>query len=162
VSIILLARRLHYPAGQLFDLAAPATALGAFFGYLGAFLNGSSYGAETNFFWGVPQVGLPGRHHPSQLLEAALQLGLFLLLTRLRPRVPFSGFLALVYLIVYSLGRFALEFLRGDGVSVVGPISEAHVISFLIGLAAGLLLYLRLARLQGSWRIDMRKILAHG
>lgn len=160
ITILLLSRKFRWPAGQLFDLAAPAFALGGIFGYIGAFLNGSAYGGETGFIWGVPQQGLIGARHPSQILEALLQLLIFVMLLRFRKRAPFTGFLALIYLVSYSLGRFILEFLRGDQTHLTGPFSQAHMISILVGTLALLLLYLRLARLRGSWRVNILKELS--
>ncbi len=160
ITILILSRRLHWPAGSLFDLAAPSVAIGASFGYVGALLNGSAFGAETTWAWGIRLQGLPGLRNPSQLLEAGLQLVLLLVLLRLRPRAPFAGFLALTYLTLYSIGRFGLEFLRGDATLVLGRISQAQIFSLFVGTVSLLLLYLRLARLQGSWRVSIRRILA--
>lgn len=157
VAVRVIAGRFHWPAGSLFDLAAPALALGASFGYIGALLQGSAYGGETTFAWGVRLQGLAGLHHPSEILEALLQLGIFFFLLRLRKKAPFGGFLALIYLILYSFGRFVLEFLRGDQTHLLGPFSQAHLLSLVVGTTAVALLYLRLARLQGSWRVDIRR-----
>lgn len=154
MTIFISAKKIGWPLGAMLDVAAPALALGSFFGYIGALLGGSSYGGETSLPWGVRVEGLPGLHHPSQLLEALVQLGLFWLLLRLRSKGPFSGYLALVYLVLYSIARFGLEFLRGDQTHLVGPFSQAHLLSLLIGAGAAVLLYLRLARLQGSWRAN--------
>lgn len=160
LTIFLVSRKFRWPAGQLFDLAAPAVAMGSIFGYIGAFLNGSAYGEETGFIWGISQQGLVGARHPSQILEALLQLGILVALLRFRTRAPFAGFLALTYLILYSLGRFMLEFFRGDQTHLTGPFSQAHMISILVGTVAALLLYLRLARLRGSWRVNIWKELS--
>lgn len=157
ITLLVVAKKLHWPAGQLFDLGAPALALGAAFGYIGAFLNGTAYGAETDLPWGVSLQGIAGTRHPTQILEALLQLVLFIFLLRIKKQAPFAGFLAMIYLIFYSLGRFLLEFLRGDQTSFFGPFSQAHLLSFLVGTVAFLLLYLRLARLQGSWRVNIWK-----
>lgn len=157
LTIMLLSRKFRWPSGQMFDLAAPAVALGSFFGYIGAFLNASSYGGETAFIWGIPQQGLTGLRHPSQLLEAVLQLIIFITLVRARKNRPFAGYLAILYLSFYSLGRFILEFFRGDQTHLTGPLSQAHFISVFVGTICLLLLYLRLARLRGSWRVNIWK-----
>jgi phosphatidylglycerol---prolipoprotein diacylglyceryl transferase len=156
--IFILARRLRWPAGSLFDLAAPALALGSFFGYIGAFLAGSAYGAVTDAPWGVRLLGLDGLRQPTQLIDAIWQLLIFIILIRIRPRSPFYGFLAFLYLILYSLERFLVEFWRGDRTYVWGGISQGQAIAILVGGASILLLYLRLARLQGSWRINISRI----
>ena len=159
VTLIFVSRRLRFPFLSLLDLATPALAIGATFGYIGAFLAGSSYGAATNFFWGVPQIGLSGKHNPSQLLEAAFQLVIFILIIRFKKRAPFSGFIVLCYLVIYSIGRFFLEFLRGDQTIVWGFLSQAQIFSLVIGLFSLGLLYLRVARSQGTWAVNPRNVL---
>lgn len=160
LTILIASRKFRWSSGQLFDLAAPAVALGSIFGYIGAFLNASAYGGETDFIWGIPQQGLVGARHPSQILEALLQLFIFVILLRFKRKSPFAGFLSLIYLVIYSLGRFILEFLRGDQTHLIGPFSQAHMISILVGTLSLLLIYLRLARIQGSWRVNIWKELA--
>lgn len=158
VTLLVLALRFKISYGQLADIVAPATAVGSIIGQLGAFLGGVAYGAQTSFFWGVPMQGLAGLRNPSQLLEAVLQLGILLFLLRIRKRVPFAGFLVLSYLLLYALGRFGLEFLRGDQTRGLGPFSQAHLASLLLGVVALMLIYLKLARLRGSWHIDFGKL----
>lgn len=159
LTLYLLTQRMGYPVGQIFDLAAPATALAACFGYIGSFLGGLAYGAETSLLWGVPQAGQIGRHHPSQILEALFQLGLFFLLLHMRRRVPFSGFLTLSYLLLYSVGRFFFELLRGDTTSAIGPLTQAQLLAVVTFTVTLVLLYLRLARIEGSWKVSPRKLL---
>lgn len=100
------------------DCAAPSVALFHMFGRIGCFLGGCCYGVEwehgftfTNSLIesanGVPRV-------PVQLFEAGLELVLFLMLTLLLVKGRLKGKLLSVYLLVYSVGRFVLEFWRGD------------------------------------------------
>lgn len=158
VAIALVARRYNYPVMQFLDLAAAATAIGAAIGYVGAFLGGSAYGAVTHLAWGVTMVGLPGKRNPSQLLEAAFQIILLVIILRLRRRQPFSGFLALSYLCLYSIGRFLLEFLRGDQTHMWVGLSQAQVICLPVFLICFGLIYLNLARLQGRWSVNFAKL----
>ncbi len=100
------------------DCAAPAIALFHGFGRIGCFLGGCCYGVEsehgitfTNALEptanGVPRV-------PVQLYEAAFEFALFFALWYLLSKGRFSGKLVNIYLIVYPVGRFILEFWRGD------------------------------------------------
>ncbi|PWH15216.1 MAG: prolipoprotein diacylglyceryl transferase [Anaerolineae bacterium] len=122
-------RRLHF--AEWADIAAPSLALGQAIGRWGNFFNQELYGAPTNLPWKLyidPQHRLPGfaeveYYHPLFLYESLWNLGnLFLLLwvgrrfgDRLKP-----GDIFLVYLIVYPLGRFLLEFLRLDSAQIAG------------------------------------------
>jgi phosphatidylglycerol---prolipoprotein diacylglyceryl transferase len=159
VVLAIIARRYRYPVMQFLDLAAPATAIGASIGYIGAFLGGSSYGAVTGLSWGVEMVGLTGKRHPSQLLEALLQVVILVVLLRLRKTQPFSGFLALSYLGIYSFGRFVLELLRGDRTQMWGPFSQAQVICLVVFIISFGLIYLNVARLQGRWGVNFARVL---
>jgi len=159
VALVIVARRYHYPVMQFLDLAAPATTIGAAIGYVGAFLGGSAYGTITSASWGVSMVGLAGRRYPSQILEALLQLSILVVLLRFRKTQPFSGFLALSYLSLYSVGRFVLEFWRGDRTQMWGPFSQAQIISLLVLVVSFGLIYLNMARLQGRWSVNFARIL---
>ncbi len=100
------------------DCAAPSIALFHMFGRIGCFLGGCCYGVEwehgVTFTHslieganGVPRV-------PVQLYEAALELALFIVLTLMLHKGWLRNRLLAVYLMVYAVGRFTLEFWRGD------------------------------------------------
>ena len=89
------------------------------FARVGCFFAGCCYGIEVD--WGfaasenpfVPEVvGIP--RFPTPLLEALLNVGLFLTLLLLRNKKALRGKLIFVYLISYAVIRFCIEFLRGD------------------------------------------------
>ena len=98
------------------NLTAPAIALFHTFGRIGCFLGGCCYGIPSA--WGVtyrhsPVVEANGiSRFPVQLVEAAWNLILFLLLSRLLRQG--KGRLLPLYLALYAPARFLLEFLRGD------------------------------------------------
>lgn len=52
--------------------------------------------------------------HPTQLYEAILALSLFVLLYLRRRKVRFAGELFWIFCAAYGVGRFGLEFIRGD------------------------------------------------
>ncbi|MBR3805727.1 MAG: prolipoprotein diacylglyceryl transferase [Clostridia bacterium] len=89
------------------------------FARVGCFLAGCCYGIESEFGFMsnynplVPAVvGI--RRFPTSLLEALLNLALFFVLLNLRKSKRLRGALLHIYLISYSVMRFAIEFLRGD------------------------------------------------
>ena len=110
---------------QLGDIAAPSLALAHFFGRLGCFSAGCCWGREAarfplavtftslkaNSLTGVPlYVPL----YPTQLMEAALNLLNFLFLFMLYRKRRFKGQVIAMYILNYSVIRFAVEYFRGD------------------------------------------------
>ncbi len=139
------------------DAAAPAIALGQSIGRLGCFAAGCDYGKSTDLPWavtftseyahrfvGVP-IGIP--LHPSQIYESMVTFGLFLFLLWTYQRRRFTGQVFCVYLFLYGVTRFGLEFFRGDsdrGFVLNGLFSTSQFISLLIVPASiGIYLYLR-------------------
>ena len=118
-------RRHRLSYRQLGDIAAPALALGHFFGRLGCFAAGCCWGREAAHFplavtfsdlkaqslTGVP-LYIP--LYPTQLCEAALNLGNFLFLMVLYRKRKFKGQVLAMYMLNYSVIRFAVEYFRGD------------------------------------------------
>jgi phosphatidylglycerol:prolipoprotein diacylglycerol transferase len=116
------------------DSAAPAIPLLHFFGRIGCFLGGCCYGIEGAFGFtfhrSFVETANGVTRFPVQLLEAAFNLGLFLLLVRLGRSGRFKGRLVFLYLLLYSTGRFFIEFLRGDAYrGFWGPLSTSQIIS---------------------------------
>ena len=130
------------PLQRLGDACAPSLALGVAIVRIGCFGAGCDYGKPTDLLWGVvftrpDAVGLTGvplgvSLHPSQLYESALGVVLFgsLLMLERRPRRP--GTLIYAFASLYSVGRFLLEFLRGDiDRGFWGPFSTSQWLSLL-------------------------------
>ncbi len=130
IVLILFSRKNEIPFWLLTDLLAPGLALAQAIGRIGNYFNQELYGLPTEMPWAIfidPASRLSGYedvhfYHPLFAYESALSVvNLFLLLWLAR---KFSdrlkmGDLFLVYLAVYSLIRFSLEFLRLD-VALVG------------------------------------------
>lgn len=132
------------------DLAAPAVALAQAIGRWGNFVNQELYGAPSDLPWAIPidlQHRVPGfetfeRFHPLFLYESLWNLGnmfLLLWLSRAYKDRLHNGDLALVYLIVYPVGRFLLEFLRLDSAQVGGLNANQTFMAVVALVAAGLL-----------------------
>lgn len=101
--------------GDMLDFVAPIVPLGLGFGRIGNFIGQELWGRPTDLPWGMvfPRDPLGLARHPSQLYQAALEgLLLFVLLwwfsSRPRPRFAVSG----LFLLLYGLFRFAVEFAR--------------------------------------------------
>lgn len=130
------------------DLCIPAVSLAQAFGRMGCFMAGCCYGKQVPAAWytvvfpdnplssapaGVPLVA-------TQLLSAAGDLLLFFLLWAISHREKFRGEATAFYMLFYSVGRFLIEFVRGDEErGMVGALSTSQFISLFI-FAGGLLL----------------------
>ena len=112
------------PVRKIFDMYAPAIAIGQSIGRMGCFAAGCDYGKPTTFVLGVvftnpfshDMTGVPLniRIHPTQLYESVATLLIFAILLGRYPRKKRDGEIFLTYLVLYAVARFFLEFLRGD------------------------------------------------
>ncbi len=130
---------------RYFDLAAPSIALAQGFGRIGCFLAGCCYGRQTDSPFSIvfhsSQYAPNGvKLIPTQLISSAgdflIALVLLLYARRDRKRGKTGG----LYLILYSVGRSAVELLRADYRGAVGPLSTSQFIS-VFTLALGILLF---------------------
>lgn len=141
------------------DIAAPGLALGQAIGRWGNFFNQELYGAPTNLPWKLyidPEHRLANYanveyYHPLFLYEALWNLGnMFLLLwisRRFGDRLK-NGDIFLLYLIIYPVGRFLLDFLRLDA-SMVGGININQTVMAVVATCSALALFVR-------HRLDMK------
>lgn len=125
----------------LADYVVSALPLGHFFGRIGCFLNGCCYGAVTSLPWSVSQQG--ASRHPVQLYEALLNLAVYLLLIPAYRRRKYNGEILAIYCMIYPLGRFLIEFFRGDERLGWHGIAYAQIISLgllAVGVTLGIIL----------------------
>lgn len=147
-------RRKGLPAWKFFDIGMPSVALAQGFGRIGCFFAGCCYGVETDSPFSIVfshSDFAPNHVHlvPTQLLSAAgdFALALFLWFWD-RNRKKKDGEVTALYLILYSAGRFLIEFWRGDLIrGAVGPLSTSQFIA-LFTLAAGIILFALRRRVQ--------------
>jgi len=135
------------------DIAAPSLALGQAIGRWGNFFNQELYGAPTNLPWKIfidPAHRLAGYensafYHPLFAYESILNLANMLLLLWLMRRYRSAlklGDVFNVYLIVYPLIRFSLDFLRLDA-SQVFTLNINQTLSAVVGVCAVVVLLWR-------------------
>jgi phosphatidylglycerol:prolipoprotein diacylglycerol transferase len=130
------------------DLAIPAVALAQGFGRIGCFFAGCCYGAETASSWFFTEFSHSAYapNHvklvPTQLIMSAGDfLICALLLLYEKKWQKYRGEVIAVYLMVYSGGRFLVEFWRGDLIrGQVGVLSTSQFIG-LFTAAAGVMLW---------------------
>jgi phosphatidylglycerol:prolipoprotein diacylglycerol transferase len=122
---------------RLADLAVITVPLAQATGRLGCMINGDAYGTPTSLPWGVvythpaafAELGVAG--HPAPVYEILWDLAIFGVLWRWRGRLRPDGSLFLLYLALYSFGRFFISLVRVEP-DRLGPLHEAHIIALLI------------------------------
>jgi phosphatidylglycerol:prolipoprotein diacylglycerol transferase len=116
--VFVLTNRL--PVRRLMDAVAPAVVLGEGFTRIGCFLNGCCFGVPTSCPTGIrfpphspAGATFPGLAiHPTQLYSSAAGFILFGIALWLERRRLKPGVLSGILLIVYSLFRFGIDFVR--------------------------------------------------
>ena len=147
-------RRIGLPLWTTCDVFAPGIALGHVIGRLGCLFAGCCFGKPTDVPWAITftdpfanaNVGTPLNVplHPTQLYEAGAEalILLILLATESRGR-RFPGRTFWLYMLLYAISRFIIEFFRGDERGAVGMFSTSQFISILLApLAVAMLVYL--------------------
>jgi len=138
LAAVIYARVKRAPFRPFADFVITALPLGQAIGRIGCFLNGCCYGTACTGPWCVVADGV--ERHPTQLYETIFCLvvyGILLWYYRQRPR---SGRVFALYLILYPLGRFLLEFWRGDERLHWLGMNAAQEISLVL-LATGILIW---------------------
>jgi phosphatidylglycerol---prolipoprotein diacylglyceryl transferase len=152
VGALLYALAEGMPLRSTADALAPAAALGFAINRIGAFCGGEGWGTRTRLPWGVIyhnvaaylwyQTPLRVKLHPVQVYDAVLSLVLFGLLVAMIRRRPRAGEVAGTWLFLYGVGRFFLEFLRGDTAGerlLGGALTFGQALAFAAVLAGGTL-----------------------
>src|SRR5258705_1606408 len=154
------------------DAFAPAIALGHVTGWLGCCAAGCCYGKQTDVPWAViftkpaaqanvgTPLGIP--LHPTQLYESATELLILIVLlaTERRGR-PFPGRTFWLYMILYAVSRYIIEFYRGDPRGIVFGMSTSQFISLLLGpLAIAMLVWLSKTTPETPQRMTRRRRVA--
>ncbi|MFA6423225.1 MAG: prolipoprotein diacylglyceryl transferase [Patescibacteria group bacterium] len=92
------------------DSMAPAVAVGIAIGRTGCYLVGEHLGKATNFFLGVKYNNQVV--HQTALYEIFISLIIFAILTFLSKKKLKSGAIFTIFLLLYAIGRFIIEYFR--------------------------------------------------
>lgn len=129
------ARRDGVPVGQVLDLVSLTLPLILAIYRVGCLLNGCCYGLETDgplgMYLPAGPSGVWATRYPTQIMLAVFDLGLFAWLWYRRETRPLDGSLTLSFLILFSLGRLAIDALR-DLPHAWGPFSPHQLASLAI------------------------------
>ena len=140
------------PFLKYFDLVMPSVALAQGFGRIGCFLAGCCYGRETDSALGIvfhnsSYAPNDVKLLPTQLISSGLDFLLCAVLILLDRKKKGDGQIAGAYLVLYSIGRFILEFYRGDLIrGNVGALTTSQFIAIFVAMAGVVMIAVRNGR----------------
>lgn len=145
---------------RLADTAAPGLIFGQAIGRIACFLNGDAFGSPTESGFGIVYPEGTSAYStygsqplwPAEIWEGQINILIFavvLILSRWK-NVP-QGIVFLTYISLYSLNRFALEFLRGDASKYLFDLSSGQWTSLFIiaaSIIVGLIIMYRCQKVK--------------
>ncbi|MBO7364795.1 MAG: prolipoprotein diacylglyceryl transferase [Lachnospiraceae bacterium] len=150
VPIIYICGMKKLPILPAFDIAAMLIPFGQGFGRIGCLLSGCCYGRPVpeGAWYGITfpagadaPAGIP--LYPTQIMSFVFDFLLCAFLFYRMDRNKFRGQNLALYMIIYSVGRFIVEFFRGDdrGDYLFGVLSPSQAIS-IVTLVGGIIVYI--------------------
>lgn len=143
LMIAYMAARRNISVWMLLDAGAIFAPLGQSFGRVGNIINGDIVGYRSTCGWctaytnphSFAQQGVS--YQPAAAYELLISLAIFAIVYSLRFRMPLSGMLFALYLMLYSMSQFGIFFLRDEPVTAFG-LKQAQlsaVVTFAVGAA---------------------------
>ncbi|HDP80366.1 MAG TPA: prolipoprotein diacylglyceryl transferase [Spirochaetes bacterium] len=131
-----IVRKSRVPFLRAADIVTPSLALGYCFGRFGCHVAGDGcYGIDTASFVGTAYpngiVPTTATVYPTPLFEVFFSFLVFLLMMRLRKREMPEGRLFFIYLVLYGLPRFLVEFIRLNPRGLLG-LTQAQFVGILL------------------------------
>lgn len=115
LSVYFYSRKKKIDMLDLCDFACVYLPLSQAIGRWGNFANQELYGTVTTLPWGMTgSIIGDDPVHPTFLYESLLNIIVFMVLLKLRKNKKIKGSVLAMYLMLYSLVRFMMEFLRTD------------------------------------------------
>lgn len=170
VAAWFLLKRDRFSYWKAADMAGFAVPLGLTFGRMGCLLAGCCFGSRCELPWAMSfppkspaseaqfkahELASSSLYshavHPTQVYEALMTLGIaaFCLLY-VHPRKRYHGQVFVVFLALYAVARFAVEFLRKDDRGGLLGLSTSQLIGVFLVLAAGAIHVWRTRSAKGS------------
>lgn len=125
---------------RIADCAAPGIAFGFSIGRIGCFLNGCCYGIPFSFGFVFPPDSPAGEIFPNQIIFPTQLLSSFnlflmgLILHLFKKRGIAKYKLLPLFLILYSVHRFFIEFLRGDTYPIFFNLTLFQIVSIILAV----------------------------
>lgn len=138
VALFWICKEKHLDFLKIWDYLAFGLAFFLPFSFLGHIFAGSYFGAQTQFFWGVAIPGLLGKRHPTAIIGFLVSLIILFAVVRFSAKKHFPGATALVFLSLFSLLTFVIEWLRGDSLYLERKIENLIISAVVFGVSASL------------------------
>jgi len=159
LACLLYAKRKKIAIFKLLDFLVPYIALAQAIGRWGNFVNQEAFGINTNLPWGMTgnmiKYQIVSRKyellshgmkvnpylpvHPTFLYESIWNLFIALFLLWYRRKKDINGTIFLLYVILYSAGRFFIEWLRIDSLWL-GSVRVSQLVSLVL-IVCGIILF---------------------
>ena len=150
VASILFSKKNNQDSFLYMDLVSLVAPIGIFFGRLANFINSELYGTPTDIPWAVTFIQVDNlSRHPSQLYEAILEgIILFIILMYFKNKdyLKKPGLISGLFLIIYSIFRFFIEFVRVPDEQLghlIFELSMGQIISLIFFVIGIILFYLK-------------------
>lgn len=116
------------------DLVIPYVALGQAFGRIGCLLNGCCFGKASahGIYFEAHKLTLL----PVQIYSSIMLFIIFIVLRLMQNKARLAGQIFFLYLLLYSIKRFFIEFLRADNPVIFFGLTLFQVLSILIFCAS--------------------------
>ena len=139
----------------LMDITAPAIILGQALGRCANLLNGDAFGAPTGASFGILYPATTLAYHtygaqplwPAEIWEGQLDMAIFAILLIYRSFKHGKGQAFALYVMLYSIARFFLEYLRGDYTELVLGVFKSAQMTAILGFGIAFIAWLYL-----GWR----------
>ena len=112
---------------RMADFVVIPGSLAQVFGRIGNFINGELFGKVTSLPWSVQFPGVAGFRHPTQLYEALYNLIIFFVLFFYSKRMPRTGKVFALFLVLYAVFRILVEFIKD--MPLFGPLTMGQWLS---------------------------------
>lgn len=119
IALFYMVRSLKVPVLALVDIVVVPVAIGLALGRIGNFINLEIYGSITSVPWAISIPGVEGLRHPTQIYafikNATIASVCFFYLQKTSifyHKRPVNGYNTALFLCLYSVFRFCIEFLR--------------------------------------------------
>jgi len=140
-------KKINFPL--LLDILAPGVPLAQAIGRWGNFINQELYGHPTTLPWGIKIDAAHGgdpslRYQPLFFYEFLLNLlnmAILLVVSRKMSTKLKDGDIFILYLVIYSLGRFFLEYLKVDQNVLWGIYTNQIIMGIVFILSTGFLIF---------------------